>query len=132
VTEYGEFICVVCPNGCFIETEYKKDGKGAPKLLSIKGNCCSRGGTWVIQELRNPMRTISTSVPVDNGDFLLASVRTANPIPLAKVRAVMDELRGKRLSAPLHIGDVIAKRPAGVDTEIIVSREVHLTDKGMG
>ena len=127
--EHGEFICIVCPNGCFIETEYEACDSGAQKLLSIKGNGCPRGETWVIQDLENPMRTISTSVSVKNGDFLLASVRTTTPIPLAKVRAVVAELRGKRLSAPLHIGDVIAEKPAGADTEIIVTREVRLTNR---
>lgn len=119
----GEFLCVVCPNGCFIEAEYLP---GHPAtLLSLTGNRCARGNDWVRQEIENPMRTISTSVPVHGGDFLLASVRTKTPIPLEKVEAVMDEIRKQTLTAPLHIGQVVMKNPADTDTEIIVTREVE-------
>lgn len=119
----GEFLCVVCPNGCFIEAEY---GEGHPAvLLSLTGNRCARGKEWVRQEIENPMRTIATSVPVRGGDFLLASVRTKDPIPLAKVEAVMGEIRKLTLDAPLHIGQTVLTNPAGTDTEIIVTREVE-------
>lgn len=119
----GEFLCVVCPNGCFIEAEY---AEGHPAtLLSLAGNRCARGKEWVRQEIGNPMRTIATSVPVRGGDFLLASVRTKTPIPLEKVEAVMKELRQLTLDAPLRIGQTALKNPAGTDTEIIVTREVE-------
>ncbi|MDR1731407.1 MAG: DUF1667 domain-containing protein [Synergistaceae bacterium] len=120
----GEFTCVVCPNGCFIEAEYLEGGSEGPKLLSLAGNQCKRGETWVRQEIETPMRTISTSVPVHGGDFLLASVRTAEPIPLAKVQDVMAEIRKTSLNAPLSIGQVVLKNPAGTETEIIVTRNV--------
>jgi CxxC motif-containing protein len=118
----GEFVCVVCPNGCFIEAEYTNEG-GA-KLISLTGNRCERGKDWVRQELETPMRTIATSVPVRGGDFLLASVRTAAPIPLERVADVMREIRARTLDAPLSIGQVVMRNPAGADTEIIVTREV--------
>ncbi|MDR3230597.1 MAG: DUF1667 domain-containing protein [Synergistaceae bacterium] len=118
----GEFVCVVCPNGCFIEAEYTTEG-GA-KLLSLAGNRCERGRDWVRQELETPMRTIATSIPVRDGDFLLASVRTAAPIPLERVADVMREIRARTLDAPLSIGQVVIKNPAGTNTEIVVTREV--------
>lgn len=121
----GEFVCVVCPNGCFIEAEYIGDASGAATLLSLAGNRCARGKTWVQQELENPMRTIATSVPVRGGDFLLASVRTKTPIPLSKIAEVMQVIRAQTLQAPLRTGEVILKNPAGTETEIIVTREVH-------
>jgi CxxC motif-containing protein len=70
------------------------------------------------------MRTIATSVPVEGGDCILASVRTARPIPLDKVRAVMDMLRDMTLEAPVRIGQVVANGPAGTDTEIVATRNV--------
>ncbi|MDR1049128.1 MAG: DUF1667 domain-containing protein [Synergistaceae bacterium] len=125
-TVKGEFVCVVCPNGCFIEAEYEEAPPGGEaKILSLTGNRCQRGEAWVSQELSAPMRTIATSIPVRGGDFLLASVRTKNPIPLARVRDVMDEIRKQRLDAPLHIGQTVLRNPSGTDTEIIVTREVQ-------
>lgn len=117
-----EFICVVCPNGCTIKTRYE-NGKPA-KLLSAEGMRCPRGNTWIQQEIENPMRTFSTSILVDGGDFIEASVRLTKPIPLFKVFDVMAELKKIRLKAPLLIGDVILTNPAGTETEVIVTRNV--------
>ena len=122
-TRKGEFVCVVCPNGCLIEAEFSTVRPF--QLLELSGNRCERGKSWVQQELENPLRTIATSVPVKNGDFLTASVRTKKPIPLEKVPAVMDELRKMTLKAPVHIGQSILKNPAGTDTEVVATREVQ-------
>ena len=84
-----EFICVVCPNGCSIKAQYEEGNP--PKLISAEGMRCPRGKTWIQQEIENPMRTFSTSVLVDGGDFLEASVRLTKPVPLAKVFDVMDK-----------------------------------------
>lgn len=120
-----EFICVVCPNGCTIKAHYE-DGN-PPKLLSAEGMRCPRGRTWIQQEIESPMRTFSTSVLVDGGDFLEVSVRLTKPIPLAKIFDVMAELKHIRLCAPLSIGDVILVNPAGTQTEVIVTRNITST-----
>ena len=121
-----EFVCVVCPNGCFIEATYKKGESGAPsELFEAKGYACPRGETWIMQEIENPVRTIAGSVTVRGGDFPCASVRTKKPIPLSKVRDVMDVIRKLRPKAPLTIGDVLQVNPAGAETEIIVTRTVR-------
>ena len=65
-----EFICVVCPNGCSIKAQYEEGNP--PKLISAEGMRCPRGKTWIQQEIENPMRTFSTSVLVDGGDFIEA------------------------------------------------------------
>lgn len=117
-----EFTCVVCPNGCPIVVDVDDDE--TPVVTRIQGNTCKRGEAWARQEVENPMRTIASSVPVRGGDSLLASVRTNRPIPLTKIPAVMDAIRGISLRAPVHIGDVTIASPAGCDTEIVVTRDV--------
>jgi CxxC motif-containing protein len=120
----GEFVCVVCPNGCTIDAVFEKLDDGTSRVVSFTGAKCERGGTWLKQEIESPMRTIATSVPVEGGDYLLASVRTARPIPLDKVQTVMDTLRDMTLEAPVRIGQVVANGPAGTDTEIVATRNV--------
>ncbi|MDR1651313.1 MAG: DUF1667 domain-containing protein [Synergistaceae bacterium] len=120
----GEFLCVVCPNGCILEAEYEEKGEGGRELIFFAGNRCARGEKWVRQEIEDPMRTISSSILVRGGDFPLASVRTTAPIPLTKVRDVMDEIRKAALDAPLYIGQVVLVNPAGAETNIIVTRGV--------
>lgn len=118
----GEFLCVVCPNGCTIDAEFTD--KKPPKLIAAEGQRCQRGLDWVTQEIEKPMRTIASSVLVRNGDFLTASVRTDKPIPLDKVMKVVEEIRALCLDAPLRSGEVVIEQPLGVDTNIIVTRSV--------
>jgi CxxC motif-containing protein len=123
VTLKGEFVCVMCPNGCLIEAEYT--GERPAKLLSFAGNRCAQGEDWVRQEIENPMRTIATSLTVRGGDFGSVSVRTARPIPREKIFDVMKEIRALDvLEAPLDIGQVILRNPAGTQTEIVATRNV--------
>ena len=122
-----EFICVVCPNGCSIKVRYEEGNP--PKLTSADGARCPRGRSWAQQEIENPMRTFSSSVLVDGGDFLESSVRLTKPVPLAKVFAVMEEIKKITLAAPLTIGDVVLTNPAGTETEVIVTRNVPVKAK---
>lgn len=121
-TVSGEFVCVVCPNGCAIDAEFVRGE--APRLISAVGARCARGDKWVKQEIEEPMRTIATSVLVRGGDWPCASVRTQSPIPLEKVPGVMDALRGVVIDAPLRIGQIVVKNPAGTETNVIVTRNV--------
>ena len=122
-------MCVVCPNGCAIEAEFLQEKP--PRLLGASGHRCSRGLEWVRQEIENPMRTIATSVLVRSGRSVSASVRTTRPIPLEKVMDVMAAIRRENPEAPLRIGQVLIERPAGTDTEIVVTRNVDCRE-GMG
>ena len=122
-----EFICIICPNSCSIKVRYE-DGN-SPKLISAEGSGCTRGKAWVQQEIENPMRTFSSSVLVDNGDFIEASVRLTKPVPLTKIFDVMEAIKKVRLQAPLLIGDVILSDPAGTVTDVIVTRNVSLKTK---
>lgn len=118
-----EFTCVVCPNGCSIVVEVDDDE--TPVAAKVRGNVCKRGEEWARQEVENPMRTIASSVPVEGGDFPLASVRTTRPIPLKKIRDVMEAIRQVTLVAPVEIGDVLLVAPAECDTEVIATRKVR-------
>ena len=81
------FTCIVCPNGC--EVEVKQNGDS----ISVSGNKCKRGEVYVVQELTDPRRTISTTVPISNGELPLCSVRLTKPIPKKEIFRVMQEIR---------------------------------------
>ena len=117
-----ELTCVVCPGGCTIIVDVDDDE--TPVVTRIQGNTCPRGEAWARQEVENPMRTIASSVPVHGGDFPLVSVRTLHPIPLTKIREVMEEIRRLSLEAPVEIGSVVLSSPAGCDTEVVATRRV--------
>ena len=113
------FTCIVCPNGCTIET---RSEPGKP--IAVSGQKCKRGEEYVLQELTDPRRTIATTVPVDNAELPLCSVRLTKPIPKRDIFKVMDEIRKVRLSAPTRIDQVVIHNVCGLDSDVIVTKNL--------
>ena len=114
------FTCIVCPNGCEIDAEYE-----GTNVLSVTGNLCPKGKTYVTQELVDPRRTIATSVRVTGGALPLASVRLTAAVPKARIFDVMREINRKTLDAPVHIGDVVISDILGLGSDVIVTKNVE-------
>ena len=118
-----ELICIVCPNGCQLQAQVEE---GAKILVTeIRGHLCEKGPEWAEQELVNPMRTIASSIIVAGGDFPLVSVRTDSPVPLKSIPDIMKVVKSSRAEAPVQIGDIMVKNPAGTSCNIISTRNVR-------
>jgi CxxC motif-containing protein len=74
------------------------------------------------------MRTIASSIMVEGGDFPLVSVRTDTPIPLGSIPGIMKAIKSAKAIAPVQIGDVMVKNPAGTSCNIIATRIVRTQD----
>jgi CxxC motif-containing protein len=118
-----ELICVICPNGC----ELKAMIEEGPQMVvrEITGELCDKGPVWAEQELLNPVRTIASSVIVDGGDYPLVSVRTDAAIPLKSIWNVMKVIKSVEVKAPVRIGEVLIKDPAGTSCNIIATRHIN-------
>ena len=114
------FTCIVCPNGCEIETEYE-----GTQVFSVTGNLCPKGKTYVTQELADPRRTIATSVRITGGVLPLASVRLTNAIPKDRIFDVMAEINRQTLAAPVRIGDVVIHDVLGLGSDVIVTKNIE-------
>lgn len=114
------FTCILCPNGCEIETEYEKT-----EIHSIKGNRCPKGASYVHQELTCPSRTISSSVLVTGGELPLCSVRLTAPVPKESISRVMNEIKKQVLPAPVQIGQTIISNVCGLNSDVIATRTVE-------
>lgn len=113
------FTCIVCPNGCTIET---RSEPGKP--IAVSGQKCKRGEEYVLQELTDPRRTIATTVPVENAELPLCSVRLTKAIPKRDIFKVMDEIRKVRLTAPVRIDQVVIHNVCGLDSDVIVTKNL--------
>ena len=113
------YTCIVCPNGCEIDVSYEGE-----ELLSCTGNLCKRGEEYVRQELRDPRRTIASSVLVDGGELPVVSVRLTSPIPRDRIFDVMNLIHGIRLSAPVSAGQVVVPDILGLGSDLIATRNV--------
>ena len=114
-----QYTCIVCPNGCNIEAEIENG-----QVVSVVGHSCPRGEQYVRQELTAPRRTIASSVPVKGGVLPLASVRLTAAVPKEMIFPVMEEIRKVQLTAPVAAGDVVLPHVCGLDSNVIVTRNV--------
>ena len=119
MSEVKELTCVVCPVGCKIKITH--DGE---KIESVEGNRCDRGYNYAVQEIKNPLRTLVTSVKVNNGNYPLASVRSSKEVPLNKINDLMDIIKNTEVDPPVKKGDVVIKNPLDLDADIVATRSV--------
>ena len=112
--------CIRCPRGCQLEVA-GEDGA----VVSVAGNACKRGETYAKTEAVNPVRVVTSSVPVTgNPAHHMVSVKTKGDVPKAKVRDVVDALKGLTVESPVAIGDVVLADAAGTGVDIIATRNV--------
>lgn len=111
--------CIICPNGCELEIAYEGD-----QILSVTGNKCPKGAEYAEQEIKNPMRTIASSVNLEGGFMPLVSVRVNGPIPKAKIMDVMEVIRKTTVTAPVKIGDVVIADVLGLGVDVVATRNV--------
>ena len=121
------FICIICPTGCEIEANIEESSDG-PVIMGITGANCDRGKAYVESELKNPLRTVTSSVRVTGGRLPITSVRLTAPVPRGRMMDVIAELRKVRIEAPVQIGQVVIKNILGLGSDVIVTKTV---DKGM-
>lgn len=115
------FTCVICPNGCRLEVEVD-DGK----VVSVSGNLCPRGAAYAAEEITDPKRTIASSVLVEGGEMEIVSVRLDRAVSKSLIFPIMAEIKGLRVKAPVHIGDVIVHDILSSGADLIATRNVEV------
>ncbi len=116
-----ELTCIICPKSCLLRVD--KD-KLTGKITAIHNANCHKGTAWVTQELLHPIRSVCSSVLVENGTEPLTGVRTNQPISRDDVFTVMEAIKSCRISAPVSIGETVIENPGGVLCRIIATRAV--------
>ncbi len=106
--------CIICPRGCGISVN--------TKTWEVTGNSCGKGEEYAINECRNPVRTVTAIVRVNNRKDTMASVKTESPVPKDKMLEVIKQLRKVQIQAPVAIGAVVLENVFG--TNIVVTKAV--------
>ena len=110
-----ELTCIVCPRGCRLHVDDD---------MNVTGNFCPRGKEYAISELTHPVRTITTSIRVNNRPYTLVSVKTSGPVPKDKIFDVMKEIEKLETSAPTRIGDVVKENILGLGVNIVITKNI--------
>lgn len=114
------FTCVSCPLGCVLEVTFDSEGN----LDTVSGYSCNRGLEYAKQEAVDPQRNISAVVMAE-GCLEPLSVKTARPIPKAKIFDVMEEVRALQLQVPISQGQVLIEDAAGTGVSIIATKSLN-------
>ncbi len=109
-------ICVACPLGCPIEVEIENG-----EVVTVTGNTCKRGDSYARTEITNPMRSLTTSVKVEDGVHPVVPVKSAGPVPKDKMFDCMEEINKAVIKAPVKIGDVVIENICGTGVDIVAT-----------
>ncbi|MBE0480461.1 MAG: DUF1667 domain-containing protein [Dehalococcoidia bacterium] len=118
--EKRHFTCVVCPVGCEIDVEAEN---GA--ILSMEGNRCKKWEEFVQQELREPMRVLTTTVRVKDAKWPVLPVRTDKAVPRRLIPEIMKEVSRIEMEAPVRISDVAVADIAGTGADVVATRSME-------
>jgi CxxC motif-containing protein len=117
-----ELTCIVCPRGCRLSVNEEN--------FSISGNACPRGAEYGRAETQNPVRTLTTTVPVEGGVLHRCPVKTAAPIPKKFLFDAMAALADIKLRAPVALGQTVLPGVFGTDVPVVSSREIPAGQEG--
>ena len=117
--ETKDLTCIGCPMGCSLKVEINQ---GEP--VNITGNTCKRGEDYARKEVANPTRIVTSTVIVEGESQSVVSVKTREDIPKGKIFDVMRALKGVKIQAPVHVGDVVVSNVAGTGVDIVATREI--------
>ncbi|TET13834.1 MAG: DUF1667 domain-containing protein [Dehalococcoidia bacterium] len=123
--ESKHFTCVICPIGCEIDVQLE-DGN----VVSTEGNKCAKSEEFVLQELKEPMRILTTTIRIRGAKWAMLPVRTDEPIPKRLLFKVIEELANIEMQAPVKVSDVIVSDVAGTGANIVATRNMKREEKG--
>ncbi len=112
-----DLICIVCPKGCKLEVEL--DGK---TVKSVTGYSCKRGLEYANSECTFPMRTLTTTAPLENGGVV--AVKTDRPIPKEMLFECMKIINKTTVQKGTKIGTVIISDILSTGANIITTANI--------
>lgn len=116
-----EIICTICPQGCHIAAEGDET-----RLWSAEGYTCKRGLEYAAAEFLHPVRILTSTMRIENGDseHPLVAVRSNCPIPKQLLFDCMAVIRNTTVQAPVQAHQVLIGNICDSGGDIIASTEV--------
>lgn len=117
--------CTGCPASCEVSVTIDPDAG-----IRVGGCACERGEEIVVATIRNPERVFTGTVKcAPSLDRMLLPVRSASPIPVARLVEVARAARKVRIASPVHADEVVAENVGGLGVDLLASCAVGLSDK---
>ena len=97
----------------------EKDGE-----MTVTGNKCHRGLAFAESEIRNPMRTLCSTVKTVYSDVPVIPVRVSGEIPKSRIFDVMEEMNKICITSPVKRGDVVIPDVLGLGVDVIATSSI--------
>ncbi len=114
-----KLLCIVCPESCEMEICEKEGELIFPKEI------CGRGQDYARQEINNPSRVLTTTVPILSGEIAVLPVRTFRPIPKSKLIEALQQIASIEVNASVKVGDIICRDLVGTGVPLIACRTIN-------
>lgn len=118
-----DLTCIVCPMGCQLEATVDKDKK---ELLDVTGNKCLRGKKYASEEIKSPVRMLTTTVRVLDGVENFLPIKTENPIPKHLIMKCMEVLKKVEISAPVNVGHIVCANILGTGINVVATKKIEI------
>jgi CxxC motif-containing protein len=119
MSEIKEITCINCPLGCSLAVELDKGN-----IVRVTGFQCPRGEAYAKKEVLNPRRTITTILPVLDGDLPMVSIKTDGDIPKDKIKECILALKGIVLKAPIQEGQIVLEDVCHTGVNFIATKTI--------
>ncbi|NPV59342.1 MAG: DUF1667 domain-containing protein [Actinobacteria bacterium] len=120
-------ICIGCPLGCRVTAV--TDRKGT--VTALKGAECKQGQKHVLEELRNPVRTLTATVRTGDESFPLLPVRTSRPVLKVMLRPIMRETAKVKVKPPVKAGDIVIANVLKTGADLVATADWPAPGEGV-
>ena len=110
--------CISCPLGCAIDV--KKVGDE----YEVSGNECKKGKKYAIQEITNPVRSITSTVKTVFNDFPRLPVKTDREVPLKDIFLFMEGINSVVVKKRVKPGDRVLKNMENSDINLVATGDM--------
>ncbi len=114
-----EMTCIRCPLGCALTATADEKGN-----ITVTGNTCPKGEEYALGEIRDPRRTVTSTVRIKGRQNRVVSVKTSEDIPKGKIMECMEALGRIEAVPPVEIGDILLKNVADTGADILATCKI--------
>lgn len=112
-----ELTCITCPKGCRLKVDKEND-------FAVTGNSCPRGAEYGRNELKNPVRVITSTVKTTSDEHPRCPVKTNGAIPKGEMFEAMALLDDIKLDTPIKVGDVIIEDIFHTGIDVVACKNI--------
>jgi CxxC motif-containing protein len=99
-----DIVCFVCPQGCLLAVQTAEE---ADDEIRVENNRCLRGMEFAVKELKDPERTLTSTLRVNNGTMPLVSIRSDAPVKKTELKDLITYFDDITINAPVSGGKTL-------------------------